>query len=104
MSPRLAALWLWVLVVVLYFAWEAATYSGLFAILAEWQFDRLGQDLPTFNFCLLTMALAWPALLVLRRGADLVALAAGTPGVPGIGVTNPSPGAAGSRPARPNAA
>lgn len=66
-SPRLAALWLWVLVVVLYFAWEAATYSGLFAMLAEWQFDRLGQDLPTFNFCLLTMALAWPALLILRR-------------------------------------
>ncbi|QJU59668.1 hypothetical protein HL653_19615 [Sphingomonas sp. AP4-R1] len=66
-SPRLTVLWLWVLVVVLYFAWEAATYRGLFAILAEWQFDRLGQDLPTFNFCLLTMALAWPALLILRR-------------------------------------
>jgi hypothetical protein len=45
------------------------------------------------------------ALLVLRRGADLVTLAAGPPGiVPGAGVTNPSPGAAGSRPARPNAA
>jgi hypothetical protein len=41
------------------------------------------------------------ALLVLRRGADLVALAAGTPGER---VTNPSPDAAGSRPARPNAA
>ncbi|MDO6413418.1 hypothetical protein Q4F19_03395 [Sphingomonas sp. BIUV-7] len=66
-SPRLAIMWLWVLVVVLYFAWEAATYRGIFAILAEWQFDRLGQDLPTFNFCLLTMALAWPALAILRR-------------------------------------
>lgn len=66
-SPRLAVLWLWVLVVVLYFAWEAASYRGLFAILAEWQFDRLGQDLPTFNFCLLTMTLAWPALAILRR-------------------------------------
>jgi hypothetical protein len=66
-SPRLAVLWLWVLVVVLYFAWEAASYRGLFAMLAEWQFDRLGQDLPTFNFCLLTMSLSWPALLILRR-------------------------------------
>ena len=60
-------LWLWVLVVVLYFSWEAASYRGLFAILAEWEFDRLGQDLPTFNFCLLTMIFGWPALLILRR-------------------------------------
>lgn len=67
MSPRLAILWLWVLIVVLYFAWEAAAYRGLFAMIAEWQFDRLGQDLPTFNFCLLTMTLAWPALAILRR-------------------------------------
>lgn len=66
-SPRLAVLWLWVLVVVLYFSWEAASYRGFFAMLAEWQFDRLGQDLPTFNFCLLTMSLSWPALLILRR-------------------------------------
>ncbi|NIJ06863.1 hypothetical protein FHS31_000445 [Sphingomonas vulcanisoli] len=64
---RLQLLWLWVLVVVLYFSWEAASYRGLFAIMAEWQFDRLGQDLPTFNFCLLTMVFGWPALLILRR-------------------------------------
>jgi hypothetical protein len=67
LSPRLAVMWLWVLIVVLYFAWEAASYRGLFAMLSEWQFDRLGQDLPTFNFCLLTMSLAFPALLILRR-------------------------------------
>ena len=66
-SPRLLGLWAWILVVVLYFAWEAATYRGIFARLAEWQFDRLGQDLPTLNFCVLTMALAWPALIILRR-------------------------------------
>ncbi len=64
---RLQLLWLWVLVVVLYFSWEAASYRGLFAVMAEWQFDRLGQDLPTFNFCLLTMVFGWPALLILRR-------------------------------------
>lgn len=66
-SPRLLALWAWVLLVVLYFAWEAATYRGVFARLAEWQFDRLGQDLPTLNFSLLTLGLAWPALAILRR-------------------------------------
>lgn len=64
---RMQLLWLWVLLVVLYFSWEAASYRGLFAIMAEWEFDRLGQDLPTFNFCLLTMIFGWPALLVLRR-------------------------------------
>lgn len=66
-AVRLQLLWLWVLVVVLYFAWEAATYRGLFAILAEWQFERLGQELPTFNFGLLAMLFAWPALILFRR-------------------------------------
>lgn len=64
---RLKLLWLWVFAVVLYFSWEAASYRGLFAIIAEWEFDRLGQDLPTFNFVLLTMLVSWPALSILRR-------------------------------------
>src|ERR1700761_3931800 len=64
---RLQLLWLWVFIVVLYFSWEAASYRGLFALIAEWEFDRLGQDLPTFNFVLLTMLFSWPALSVLRR-------------------------------------
>lgn len=64
---RLQLLWLWVFVVVLYFSWESAAYRGLFAIIAEWEFDRLGQDLPTFNFVLLTMLFSWPALSILRR-------------------------------------
>lgn len=63
----LQLLWLWVFIVVLYFSWEAASYRGLFAMIAEWEFDRLGQDLPTFNFVLLTMLLSWPALSILRR-------------------------------------
>lgn len=64
---RLQLLWVWVFVVVLYFSWESATYRGLFAMIAEWEFDRLGQDLPTFNFVLLTMLCSWPALSILRR-------------------------------------
>lgn len=62
----LQLLWLWVLLVVLYFSWEVATYRGLFAIIAEWQFERLGQDLPTFDFMALAVAFSWPALLLVR--------------------------------------
>jgi hypothetical protein len=64
---RLHLLWLWVFLVVLYFAWEGATYRGIFALVSEWEFDRLGQDLPTLNFTLLTMFLTWPVLTILRR-------------------------------------
>ena len=64
---RLRLLQAWVFVVVAYFSWEAASYRGLFAIICEWEFDRLGQDLPTFNFVLLTMLFSWPALSILRR-------------------------------------
>lgn len=66
---RRLLLWAWVFTVVLYFSWEAATYSGLFAYLTEWQFDHIGQDLPTFTFGLLTTLLAWPALRLFRRRA-----------------------------------
>lgn len=66
----LQLLWVWVCGVVLYFAWEAAAYRGLFAYVSEWEFDRLGQDLPTFNFTILTMLLAWPAFLLLGRFRD----------------------------------
>jgi len=56
-----------VIAVVLYFSWEAAAYRGLYAYLAEWQFDHIGQDLPTFTFGLLTTLFAWPALRLFGR-------------------------------------
>jgi hypothetical protein len=56
-----------VLAVVLYFSWEAAAYRGLYAYLAEWQFDHIGQDLPTFTFGILATLFAWPALRLFRR-------------------------------------
>ena len=66
-GKRRAFLWTWVLVSVLYFSWESAAYRGIFAYLTEWQFDHIGQDLPTFTFGLLTTAAAWPALHLFRR-------------------------------------
>jgi hypothetical protein len=67
LTRRRVWLWLWVLVVVLYFAWEAVSYRGLFSIIAEWQFNHFGQDLPTFIFGALTTIFAWPALYLFRR-------------------------------------
>lgn len=64
---RMQFLWLWVFLVVLYFSWESAAYRGIIAIVSEWQFDRLGQDLPTLNFTILTMLFTWPVLTILRR-------------------------------------
>lgn len=66
-SLRIGLLWTWVLAVVLYFSWEAASYRGIYAYLAEWQFDHIGQDLPTFTFGVLTILFAWPALRLFRR-------------------------------------
>jgi hypothetical protein len=66
-SHRAAASWIWTIIVVLYFTWEAVGYHGLFAIIAEWQFVYLGQDFPTFTFCALTFIFTWPVLRLLRR-------------------------------------
>ena len=64
---RRVFMWTWVMLSVLYFSWEAAAYRGIFAYLTEWQFDHIGQDLPTFTFGLLTTLVAWPALRLFRR-------------------------------------
>ena len=63
---------LWVLIVSLYFLWEADRYSGLYAWMAEWQFNLFGQYLPVLTFALLVIAFGWPAawLLRARRLAD----------------------------------
>lgn len=57
---------LWVLVVLLYFLWETLQYRGLYASLAEWQFDQFGQFAPTLTFALPVLLFASPALLLLR--------------------------------------
>lgn len=57
---------LWVLVVLLYFLWEMLHYAGLYATLAEWQFDQFGQFAPTLTFVLPVLLFGSPALLLLR--------------------------------------
>jgi hypothetical protein len=62
----------WVLAVVLYFLWEADRYGGLYAFLAEWQFEQLGHYFPVLTFALLVIGFGSPAayLLKKRRRAD----------------------------------
>lgn len=59
-------LFVWVLIVSLYFLWEADHYVGLYAWLAECQFDLLGQYLPVLTYALLVIAFGWPAAWLLR--------------------------------------
>lgn len=58
----------WLIVVILYFLWEAATYRGLYARLAEWQFDWLGYYMPILTYGGLALLFATPALWLLRTG------------------------------------
>jgi hypothetical protein len=66
-KSRARLLWIWVVIVALYFLWEAASYNGLFARAAEWQLAHLGEYLPTLTFGLLVLLFGSPALLLFRR-------------------------------------
>ncbi|HEU0066660.1 MAG TPA: hypothetical protein VFQ57_05405 [Sphingomonas sp.] len=65
-------LMIWVFIVSLFFLWEADRYTGLYALLAEWQFNRFGHYLPILTFALLVIVFGSPAawLLRARRHAD----------------------------------
>lgn len=69
-------LMLWVLAVSLYFLWEADHYTGLYAFLAEWQFEQLSHYFPILTFAMLVIGFGSPAawLLKARRRADRVDL------------------------------
>lgn len=62
----------WVLIVSVYFLWEADHYTGLYGLLAEWQFEQLSHYFPILTFALLVIAFGSPAawLLRTRRQAD----------------------------------
>ena len=59
-------LMLWVLIVTLYFLWEANRYSGLYALLAEWQFEQFGQYWPALTLALLILVFGSPFAGLLR--------------------------------------
>ena len=70
MPPVRPAIYLiWSLIVLLTFLWQAASYSGLIALSAEWQFAFLGAYRPALTFLIFTALLTFtPLLLDQRRG------------------------------------
>ena len=62
-STALAALW--VFFVTVFILWEAYRYTGIYAVLAEWQYDNLGHHLPSLSFILMVALFTSPAVLML---------------------------------------
>lgn len=56
---------IWVLCASLYVLWEAHRYIGLYALLAEWQYNNFGHHLPALSFALLLTLFASPAAGIL---------------------------------------
>lgn len=57
----------WAALVSLFLLWEIVTYSGLMALLAEWQFNVLGSFYPSVTYLALVALLASPGLLLFLR-------------------------------------
>lgn len=56
----------WAVVVILYFLWETLGYRGIYARVAEWQFDQFGHYFPMFNYGLLVLLFASPVFWLAR--------------------------------------
>ena len=57
---------LWFVVIVAFFTWQSGAYSGVVALLAEWQFNEFGVYLPLLTLLLLIAVLA-PIPAVIAR-------------------------------------
>jgi hypothetical protein len=51
--------------VTVFILWKAYTYTGIYAVLAEWQYDNLGHHLPSLSFILMLALFTSPAVLML---------------------------------------
>ncbi|WP_010217940.1 hypothetical protein [Sphingomonas sp. PAMC 26621] len=65
--PSQVLLPLWIVLVVAFFTWQAGTYRGLIALLAEWQFNEFGVYHPLLTFLLFVLILAPLPFLFTRR-------------------------------------
>lgn len=61
------AIIVWATLVSLFFLWEVVSYSGLMALLAEWQFNVFGSFYPSVTYLVLVALLASPGLLLFLR-------------------------------------
>jgi len=55
----------WAVLVLIYFLWELDEYRGLTAMIAEWQYESLGQNLPLLNLIILTALFVMPIYFII---------------------------------------
>lgn len=77
--PSRVLLPLWIVVVVGFFTWQAGTYRGVVALLAEWQFNEFGVYHPLLTFLLFVLLLAPLPFLFTRRHRKPVAASSAIP-------------------------
>lgn len=66
---RTAIVSVWIAVVGIVMLWQSINYSGVIAVLAEWQFDAFGRYYPALTCVLVIMILSVPAFILLLRPA-----------------------------------
>jgi hypothetical protein len=64
---KVGGLSFWAGLVSVFLLWQAITYSGLIALIGEWQFNVLGRYFPAFTYILLVVLLVVPGWLLFRR-------------------------------------
>lgn len=64
---KIGGLSFWAGLVSVFLLWQAITYSGLIALIGEWQFNVLGKYFPAFTYILLVFLLVVPGWLLFRR-------------------------------------
>lgn len=55
---------IWIAIVSIVLLWQATTYSGVMAIISEWQYNNFGLQYPTFNYVFLVFLLGLPGYLI----------------------------------------
>ncbi|WP_242139354.1 MULTISPECIES: hypothetical protein [unclassified Sphingomonas] len=87
--PSRVLLPLWIILVVAFFTWQAGTYRGVVALLAEWQFNEFGVYHPLLTFLLFVLILApLPFLFTRRRRKSAAASSAAVPATDVLPVRN----------------
>lgn len=64
---KLSVFSVWIAVVAIVLLWQAAHYSGIMAVVSEWQYDAIGRHYPTFNYVLLIFLAGLPGYLLFFR-------------------------------------
>jgi hypothetical protein len=64
---KIAILSAWIALVAVVLLWQATQYTGVMAVLGEWQFNAIGRHYPTFNYAFLVFVLSLPGYILFLR-------------------------------------